>query len=297
MTWIRAQWSRLVAGLALAAVAAVAGIISYDHIESLTLALHQPLIVARLMPFGVDGLIVVGSVVLLTATPGAEWLGWLGVGPGVAASVFANVESGLQYGWLAATWAGVPAGSFCLACFLLERWLKAQASIPAAVAESGSGDAVSASPDSASEPLAEPPASQSGHDPAAVAEGGSDDAPDGTDATPDEVIPEPPASHPEPPASHPEPDPEEAADDGADNGADGDEETPEPEPEPEPACPHTAPTTAEEAVVAHYLHARDCLGEPVSQRQLATAFAMSRTKVADLVKPLNGHQLDGATTQ
>ena len=35
--------------------------------------------------------------------------------------------------------------------------------------------------------------------------------------------------------------------------------------------------------------------EPVSQRQLATAFGMSRTKVADLIKPLNGHQLDGAT--
>jgi hypothetical protein len=139
--WLRAHWARLVSGLALAAVAAVAGIISFDHIESLTLALHQTLTVARLMPFGVDGLIMVGSVALLTATPGTEWLGWLGVGPGVAASVFANVESGIRYGWLAAVWAGVPAGSFFLACFLLERWLKAQAShagtagtaVPAAV--------------------------------------------------------------------------------------------------------------------------------------------------------------------
>jgi hypothetical protein len=129
--WLRANWARLVCGLALAAVAAVAGIISYDHIESLTLALHQAVIVARLMPFGVDGLIVVGSVVLLTTTPGTEWMGWLGVGPGVAASVFANVESGIRYGWLAATWAGVPAGSFFLPCFLLERWIKAQASVSA----------------------------------------------------------------------------------------------------------------------------------------------------------------------
>jgi len=48
--WLRANWARLVCGLALAAVAAVAGIISYDHIESLTLALHQAVIVARLMP-------------------------------------------------------------------------------------------------------------------------------------------------------------------------------------------------------------------------------------------------------
>ena len=49
------------------------------------------------MPFGVDGLIVVGSVVLLQAAPGQTWLGWLGIVPGVAASLFANVESGL--GW------------------------------------------------------------------------------------------------------------------------------------------------------------------------------------------------------
>jgi len=147
--WLRANWARLVCGLALAAVAAVAGIISYDHIESLTLALHQAVIVARLMPFGVDGLIVVGSVVLLTTTPGTEWMGWLGVGPGVAASVFANVESGIRYGWLAATWAGVPAGSFFLACFLLERWIKAQASVSAEASQSGPDAPWSPLPDSA----------------------------------------------------------------------------------------------------------------------------------------------------
>jgi hypothetical protein len=74
------------------------------------------------MPFGIDGLIVVGSVVLLDGNP----LGWLGVGPGVGISVFANVMSGLAFGWLAATWAGIPALSFALACFIFERWLKAQ---------------------------------------------------------------------------------------------------------------------------------------------------------------------------
>lgn len=124
--WLRFYWARVVAGLALAVVAGVTGRVSYFHIESLTLALHQPPMVAQLMPFGVDGLIVVGSVVLLQAIPGQDWLGWLGVGPGVAASVFANVESGIRYGWLAAGWAGVPAVSFALATFLLERWLKAQ---------------------------------------------------------------------------------------------------------------------------------------------------------------------------
>jgi hypothetical protein len=128
MKWLLANWPRVASGVALAAVAGVAGVISYLHIALLTVALHQPPLVARLMPFGVDGLIVVGSVTLLTASPGTERLGWLGVGPGVAASLFANVESGIRYGALAAIWAGVPAGSFFLATFLLERWLKAQAS-------------------------------------------------------------------------------------------------------------------------------------------------------------------------
>src|SRR5260221_208857 len=132
--WLREWWSRLVAGLAFATVAAVTGVVSYTHIEALTLALHQPLMVARLMPFGVDGLIVVGSVALLQAAPGHERLGWAGVGPGVAASVFANVESGLHHGPLAAAWAGVPALSFFLATFMLERWAKAQVAGAASVA-------------------------------------------------------------------------------------------------------------------------------------------------------------------
>lgn len=45
----------------------------------------------------------------------------------MAISLFANVESGIRFGVLAATWAGIPAVSFSLATFMLERWLKAQA--------------------------------------------------------------------------------------------------------------------------------------------------------------------------
>ena len=125
-TWLRAYGPKIISGLAIAAVAGVAGVVSYLHIYGLTLTLHQPVIVARLMPFAVDGLIVVGSVVLLTEAA-AWWLGWLGVGPGVTISLFANVESGIRYGVLAAIWAGIPAVAFSLATFMLERWLKAQA--------------------------------------------------------------------------------------------------------------------------------------------------------------------------
>jgi hypothetical protein len=48
----------------------VAGVISYSHIYELTVALHQSVMAVRLMPFGVDGLIVTGSVVLLQTAPG-----------------------------------------------------------------------------------------------------------------------------------------------------------------------------------------------------------------------------------
>lgn len=126
LRWLRDYGPRVLGGVALAAVAVVAGRISYMHIEAFTLAEHQPRTVAMLAPFAVDGLIIVGSVVLLQAITGQEWLGWLGVGPGVAASVFANVESGIHYGLLSAIWAGVPAAFFALACFIFERWLSSQ---------------------------------------------------------------------------------------------------------------------------------------------------------------------------
>jgi hypothetical protein len=121
----RAVLPKVGAGLAIAAVAATAGVISFGHIYELTLALHQSVLTARLMPVAIDGLITVGSVVLLQS---GSRLGWLGVGPGLALSVFANVESGIRYGWLSAVWAGIPALSFFLATFILERWLKSQSS-------------------------------------------------------------------------------------------------------------------------------------------------------------------------
>jgi hypothetical protein len=43
--------------------------------------------------------------------------------PGGVDGLFANVESGITYGWLAAAWAGIPAVSFRLATFMLECWL------------------------------------------------------------------------------------------------------------------------------------------------------------------------------
>ena len=59
---LRSTWPRLVSGAAILAVAVVAGLISYTHIENLSLALHQTMMVARLMPVGIDGLITDASI-------------------------------------------------------------------------------------------------------------------------------------------------------------------------------------------------------------------------------------------
>lgn len=48
-------------------------------------------------------------------------------------------------------------------------------------------------------------------------------------------------------------------------------------------CPHGVAEVADEAVRVRYLHARDCLGEELSQRQLSDAFGVDRKKVAELV--------------
>lgn len=48
-------------------------------------------------------------------------------------------------------------------------------------------------------------------------------------------------------------------------------------------CGHTVALTVGEAVRLADEHARQCLGEPISQRQLAASFGLSRPKVAELV--------------
>ena len=53
-------------------------------------------------------------------------------------------------------------------------------------------------------------------------------------------------------------------------------------------CPHQVAGSADEAVVQAFLHGRDCLDRPPSQRHLASQFGVPRTKVAALVSSLNG---------
>jgi hypothetical protein len=125
----------ITAALPVAAVAVVAGIVSYSHIVALSLRAGQSVMDAHLSPIPVDGLIVGGSVILWFGS----WLGWFAVAPGVAATLFANVESGLPRGPLAAAVAAWPAVAFTVATIVLERWLKSQARTPALSPASDSG--------------------------------------------------------------------------------------------------------------------------------------------------------------
>lgn len=291
--WLGSWWSRLTAGIALTAVATATGVISYRHIYELSIVLYQPPLVARLMPVGIDGLIVIGSVVLLQATPDHPYLGWFGVAPGIAVSVFANIESGIPHGWLAATWAGVPAAGFALATFLLERWLKSQVSHPAGVARSGSAPDPLNFEQQADAPVAVYHLYDAGN---LLLNIGTTSAPEQTfkqraEDTPwwGEVAGK---------ALQWYPGRAEAVMAGFaaisrdrpkyNKAVVLDGILPNEVPATSSQCPHGVAQGAEEAVTTAFLHGRDCIRDVPSQRQLAAAFGVSRPRVAELVGSLNG---------
>jgi hypothetical protein len=57
--------ARVLTGLAVLAVAVIAAVVSFTHIETLALLHGQPLWDARFLPVSVDGLLVVSSLTLL----------------------------------------------------------------------------------------------------------------------------------------------------------------------------------------------------------------------------------------
>jgi hypothetical protein len=115
----------LTVGTAMAVVAFCSGFISYTHICALTLQEGQSWKTAHLMPFCVDGQLVIGSSYFMY---GETWKSKtaglvLGVVPGIGESLIANWESGIVHGLLAAGWATVPAQAFACSTILFERWL------------------------------------------------------------------------------------------------------------------------------------------------------------------------------
>jgi hypothetical protein len=103
------RWSTIAA---VAAVAAVAGWVSYEHALAVVRAHGEAGAVAKVYPVTVDGLIYSASMVLLDAArrgaraPGlARWL----LACGIGATLAANVAAGLRFGPVGAVVAAWPA--------------------------------------------------------------------------------------------------------------------------------------------------------------------------------------------
>lgn len=128
ITRARGRVDSLTVGTAMAAVSFCSGFISYTHISALTQHVGQSWKTAHLMPFCVDGQIVIGSAYFMY---GKSWKSKsagliFGVIPGIAESLIANWESGIVHGLFAAGWATVPAQAFACSTILFERWLHAR---------------------------------------------------------------------------------------------------------------------------------------------------------------------------
>jgi hypothetical protein len=96
-------------------VAAIAAVISYLHIVRLALEYGQEPLAAYLLPLSIDGMVAASSLVMLrSARSGvsAPWLARPGLGLAVAATLAANVASGISHGWPGALLAGWPAVAF-----------------------------------------------------------------------------------------------------------------------------------------------------------------------------------------
>jgi Protein of unknown function (DUF2637) len=127
--------ARVLTGLAVLAVAVVAGIVSFTHIETLALAHGYALGTARLLPVSVDGLIVAASLACLTEarTRGeASRLSRAGLVLGILATLAANVAAGAHFGITGAVVNAWPAIAFIVASEILLRMPRAARDLPSA---------------------------------------------------------------------------------------------------------------------------------------------------------------------
>lgn len=98
-------------------VAAFAAVISYNHIYDLGLRYGGDSITAHLLPLVVDGTVAAVSRVMLADYLGGDtphWLTWVGLAAGVGATVAANVDYGIKYGWQGATLWAIPPVMFVI---------------------------------------------------------------------------------------------------------------------------------------------------------------------------------------
>jgi hypothetical protein len=134
----------LTAGVVLA-VAAFAAVVSYSHIFELGVHHGQDGTAARLLPLSVDGLIAAASLVMLHAARNkldVPRLARFMLALGVAATVAANVEYGLPFGWLSAVVSAWPAVAFVGSVEMAVRFVRDARTVatPATVTGDMTGD-------------------------------------------------------------------------------------------------------------------------------------------------------------
>ena len=125
------------------AVAAIAAVVCYSHIFELGRLHGQDGTAARLLPLSVDGLIAAASLVMLHAARNklpVPRLARLMLALGVAATVAANVEFGLPFGWLSAVVSAWPAVAFVGSVEMAVRFVRDARAVAAGEAVDGAAD-------------------------------------------------------------------------------------------------------------------------------------------------------------
>ena len=153
-----ARFARVLTGLAVLAVAVVAGIVSFTHIETLALAHGYTLGTARLLPVSVDGLIVAASLACLTeagARGHASRLSRAGLALGILATLAANVAAEAHFGIVGALVNAWPAIAFIVASEILLRMLRPTRDVPSASAAAETVAAMPTPPVAAPETVAD----------------------------------------------------------------------------------------------------------------------------------------------
>ena len=144
---------RSLTALAVLLVAAIAAVISYQHVVALALRYGQPELAAYLLPVSIDGLVAVSSLVMLRAARtgvSAPWLARTGLVLAVIATLACNVGYGVAHGWPGALLSGWPAVAFVVAAETAITMTRQRPSGPATAPETGTA-------------IPEVPASLNGH--------------------------------------------------------------------------------------------------------------------------------------
>lgn len=118
MTHTNRDRYRTLTAMAVLLVAAIAAVISYQHVVALAIRYGQPALAAYLLPVSIDGLVAVSSLVMLRAARtgvSAPWLARTGLVLAVIATLACNVGYGVAHGWPGALLSGWPAVAFVVA--------------------------------------------------------------------------------------------------------------------------------------------------------------------------------------